>query len=179
MFITTLITATLLSLSITPFASATPCCLPLPPDHHKKVIDLYTRTWNGEDALLNKTFAPTAQLYSDRTPAANGSEVHVIRSSQDILDFMHGAQTGWDKYQFEVAGWAGGDGGNIAVRWKLNGIIGEGFTIPTPLKQGDHVTYNGTDFLRVDECTGLIKQVDIAQDYVTFFHNLGLTGINV
>lgn len=70
-------------------------------------------------------------MYSDRTPTANSSEAHVIQSSQDILNFMHQAQTGWDKYQFEVAGWAGGDGGNVAVRWKLNGIIGEGFTIPT------------------------------------------------
>jgi hypothetical protein len=131
MFFTTFITTALLSLTVIPLAFASPCCLPLPPNHHKKVIDLYTRTWNGEDALLNRTFSPSASLHSDRTPAANGSEVHIIQSSQEILGFMHGAQTGWDKYQFEVLGWAGGDGGNIAVRWKLNGIIGEGFTIPT------------------------------------------------
>lgn len=131
MFFTTGITTALLSLTILSPAFAAPCCIPLAPNHHKKVIDHYTRTWNGEDALLNRTFAPTAHLYSDRTPTANGSEVHIIQSSQDILAFMHRAQKGWDKYQFEVAGWAGGDGGNVAVRWKLDGIIGEGFTIPT------------------------------------------------
>ena len=45
------------------------------------------------------------------------------------------------------------------------------------LKQGAHVTYNGTDFLQLDQCSGLIRQVDMAQDYITLYHNLGLAEI--
>lgn len=41
------------------------------------------------------------------------------------------------------------------------------------LKEGDPVTYHGTDFLQLDECNRLIKQVDMAQDYLTRYHNLG------
>jgi hypothetical protein len=40
-------------------------------------------------------------------------------------------------------------------------------------KEGDPVTYDGTDFLQLDECNWLIKQVDMAQDYITLYHNLG------
>lgn len=47
------------------------------------------------------------------------------------------------------------------------------------LKEGDYVTYNGTDFLQLDECSGLIKQVDMAQDYITLYYNLGLTEIKI
>ena len=46
-------------------------------------------------------------------------------------------------------------------------------------EQGDTVTYDGTDFLVLNSCTGLIDEVHSAQDLVTFFHNLGLTGITV
>lgn len=47
------------------------------------------------------------------------------------------------------------------------------------LKQGDTVTYDGTDFLVLNSCTGLIDEVHSAQDLVTFLHNLVLTGITV
>lgn len=47
------------------------------------------------------------------------------------------------------------------------------------LKAGDPVTYNGTDFLILNTETGLIEEVDSAQDLITLFHNLGLTGITV
>jgi hypothetical protein len=35
------------------------------------------------------------------------------------------------------------------------------------LKEGAYATYNGTDFQQLDECSGLVKQVDMAQDYIT------------
>lgn len=47
------------------------------------------------------------------------------------------------------------------------------------LKPGDNVTYNGTDFLVLDEKTGLIKEDNVAQDLITLFHNLGLTAVTV
>ena len=47
------------------------------------------------------------------------------------------------------------------------------------LKEGAHVTYNGTDFLQLDHCSGLIRQVDMAQDYITLYHKLGLAEIKV
>jgi hypothetical protein len=47
------------------------------------------------------------------------------------------------------------------------------------LKPGDKMTYNGTDNLVLNSCTGLVDQVDSAQDLITLFHNLGLTSITV
>ena len=47
------------------------------------------------------------------------------------------------------------------------------------LKEGAYVTYNGTDFLQLGQCSRLIKQVDMAQDYITLYHSLGLTEIKI
>lgn len=41
------------------------------------------------------------------------------------------------------------------------------------------MTYNGTDFLILNQRTGLIEELNVAQDLITLFHNLGLTGITV
>lgn len=41
------------------------------------------------------------------------------------------------------------------------------------LKQGDKISYNGTEFLTIDACTGLIVEVSSAQDLITFLYNLG------
>ncbi|KAK1763058.1 hypothetical protein QBC33DRAFT_623268 [Phialemonium atrogriseum] len=45
--------------------------------------------------------------------------------------------------------------------------------------EGEPVTYNGTDFLILNECTGLADEADIAGDSLTLFHNLGLTSVTV
>ena len=42
------------------------------------------------------------------------------------------------------------------------------------LPAGSPVSYNGTDILTLDRCTGLIKEVQSSQDYVTLFHVLGI-----
>jgi hypothetical protein len=42
-----------------------------------------------------------------------------------------------------------------------------------PLKRGDHVTFNGTDFLVINRCTGLVDEVNIAQDLLTFMRRMG------
>lgn len=51
--------------------------------------------------------------------------------------------------------------------------------IDRSLKPGDSFSYHGTDFLQLDPCSGLIKHVDIAQDSLWFYHNLGVPSVNV
>jgi hypothetical protein len=41
------------------------------------------------------------------------------------------------------------------------------------LKKGSEVTYNGTDLMVLNRCSGLIQQVLSAQDFITYFHVLG------
>ena len=48
-----------------------------------------------------------------------------------------------------------------------------------PLKEGAAVTYNGTDFLVQDDCTGQIKEVNIAGDSISYFHAMGLDAVTV
>ena len=40
------------------------------------------------------------------------------------------------------------------------------------LPVGTVVSYNGTDLLTLNRCTGLIEEVDSAQDFINYFHQL-------
>jgi len=46
------------------------------------------------------------------------------------------------------------------------------------LKPGDPVTWNGTDFLVIND-SNRIKEVNIAQDMMELFHVLGMTSVPV
>ena len=46
-------------------------------------------------------------------------------------------------------------------------------------KAGATISYNGTDFLQLDPCSGLIQQVDMTQDYMNFYHELGATTLHL
>ena len=46
-------------------------------------------------------------------------------------------------------------------------------------KIGAPVSVNGTDFIFLDECTGLVKTYDLAQDNLNRYHQFGYTSIPV
>ncbi|KAH8703604.1 hypothetical protein BGW36DRAFT_423159 [Talaromyces proteolyticus] len=145
----------------------------------ENVLNNYLSIWNGDVSRVNSTFAPVLSFHGDRFPTSNGSRLIEIGTADEFGAFVKSSRTGWDKYEFKVHAWTGYEN-QIAVRWKLEAVVGANFTIvPTTLKQGTPVTYNGTDFLILDQCTGLIKEINIAQDLISFFHNLGLTGVTV
>ena len=41
------------------------------------------------------------------------------------------------------------------------------------------MTYNGTDSLVLNKCTGLVDEVDSAQDLISLFHNLGVEVLSI
>ncbi|RSM21092.1 hypothetical protein CDV31_000140 [Fusarium ambrosium] len=67
----------------------------------------------------------------------------------------------------------------ISIRWKMNGVTGENMRIKTPLKPGSKVSFKGIDFIVLDECSGLIKEINMAQDLITFSHELELGHVSV
>jgi hypothetical protein len=52
-------------------------------------------------------------------------------------------------------------------------------TIFRTLKQGDYAAWNGTDFLALDKCTGLVKEVDSSEDLINFMYNLGVDSVEI
>ncbi|KKK24330.1 hypothetical protein AOCH_002100, partial [Aspergillus ochraceoroseus] len=149
--------------------------------HHEYILNNYLDIWNGDLSLINSTFSPDLAFHSDRFPSSTGvgSVAIQIPTAQAFRAFVIRSRTGWNQYTFHPYKWAA-DGLNIAVRWRLEAVMGHNFTLaPTTLKPGDPVTYNGTDFLLLDPCTGLIEEANIAQDLITFFHNLGLEAVTV
>lgn len=172
-------------------------------EHLEHVKNNYLSIWNGNLSLINSTFAPTISFSADRFPSSSGSQAIDISTREAFHAFVTRSRTGWDKYEFEVYAWTGNEN-HLAVRWVLDGVMGASFNIvPTwvseslnllafsssgkynnnvsnrTLKPGDPVTYNGTDFLILNKETGLIEELHMAQDLITLFHNLGLTGITV
>jgi hypothetical protein len=108
--------------------AASSCCGPVPDqDYHKQMIDLYLRAWNGDYSQINRTFDPLIHIYLDRILTVNGSVSYSVQSRSAIVGFMSDARQGWDKYEFEPVSWTDGHGYGVAVRWKLNGIMGAHF----------------------------------------------------
>ncbi|KAJ5927866.1 hypothetical protein N7466_006822 [Penicillium verhagenii] len=149
--------------------------------YHQKMLDQYLSVWDGDLSLVKSTFHPDVKLYSDRFPSStgNGSTLTEITNREQFAAFVEKSRDGWSKYTFDPIRWVS-SGHQIVVRWKMEGVLGSNFTLfPTPLAAGSSVTYNGTDFLVLDECTGLIREDYIAQDLITYFHAMGLSEIAV
>ena len=78
-------------------------------------------------SLVNRTFTPSVHIYMDRILTTNGSVSYSVQSLEEIPGFMQEARQGWDMYEFEPVRWTDGNGYSVAVRWKLNGIMGAHF----------------------------------------------------
>ena len=65
-------------------------------------------------------------MYQDRVPSAtgNGSSIVSVTSSEAFGQAVAFAFTPFKSYHFDLVGWAGTDN-VMAVRWTLNGVIGE------------------------------------------------------
>ncbi len=102
------------------------------PEHHQKIADNYLASWNGDLSLVKATFAPKLQFFGDRFPTSDGtgSALLTITSAEEFEAFIRKARAGWEKYEFTRLGWAA-QGDWIFQRWTMNGIVGEGFPIPT------------------------------------------------
>ncbi|KAJ5692001.1 hypothetical protein N7462_001424 [Penicillium macrosclerotiorum] len=149
--------------------------------YHQHILNNYLAVWGGKFSLINTTFHPDMVVFSDRFPSStgNGSTLTRVTNRDEFTAFVKKSRNGWKEYSFTPIQFVANDDA-MAVRWKMNGILGANFTLfPTPLKAGAAVTYNGTDFLVLDDCTGQIREAYIAQDLISYFHAMGLTEITV
>ncbi|KIN05424.1 hypothetical protein OIDMADRAFT_25981 [Oidiodendron maius Zn] len=148
--------------------------------HHASIVNKYLKLWKGDLSLVDQTFDPEITFNADRFPSSSGtgSAPLTITTSEEFGAFVNASRQGFEKYGFDAFYWLG-EGNRVAIRWHLDSVIGNYTRFPISLKPGDSLTYNGTDVLTLNPCTGLVNQVDSAQDLLTLFHNLGFTTIPV
>jgi hypothetical protein len=97
--------------------------------HLSQILNNYLSIWNGNLSLLDATLSPTISFNADRFPSPKGgSEAFNITTREEFCGFVLRSRTGWDKYEFKVYSWTGHNN-HIAVRWKLDAVIGADFTI--------------------------------------------------
>ncbi|KAL2675359.1 hypothetical protein Neosp_011543 [[Neocosmospora] mangrovei] len=155
------------------------CCTEmLGQEHSKQIIENFLGVWHGDYSLTNKTFDPNVILVSDRMPTGKGSEPLRIEGKNAMVTFVKRCREGWKEYTFELLQFIS-DQNKISIQWKMNGITGENMRIKTPLKPDSKVSFKGIDFIILDECAGLIKEIYMAQDLITFFHELELGHVSV
>lgn len=99
-------------------------------EHQIKIKDDYLALWSGDVHLAEKVLSPNVVLNIDRHPTATGSETVVVNNIKEFMDFLNWSRAGWEKFGFKVEHWAA-DGHNIAVRWKLEAIMGPNYPTPT------------------------------------------------
>ncbi|CAI6089555.1 unnamed protein product [Clonostachys chloroleuca] len=129
-------------------------------EYHKELSTNYLSMWSGDLTIAETILHPDL----------------VIRN--EFVAFIQKSRTGWQNYWFDMIHWVG-TGDKLAMRWKMNGLVGENMAIPTTLDPGAYVTYNGTDLAVLDNCTGQIKEINMAQDFIAYFHELGIKGVMV
>ncbi|KAJ4249097.1 hypothetical protein NW762_012431 [Fusarium torreyae] len=145
-------------------------------EYHKKILNQYVDIWGGNISLVNTTFAPEVTLYIDRFPTGSNGSVEIgpyITNPASFAAFVEKTRSGLRQYDISVKKWVG-EGYGIAARWAIEIVLGDDFkNVPTTLKAGEYVTYNGTEYLTLDPCTGLVTEVESAQDLISFLYNLG------
>ncbi|KAM6532183.1 hypothetical protein FSOLCH5_001612 [Fusarium solani] len=147
-------------------------------EHSKHIIENFLGVWHGDYSLADKTFDPNVVLVSDRMPTGKGSEPLKIEGKDGMVAYVKRCREGWKEYTFELLQFIS-DENKISIQWKMNGTTGEDMRIKTPLKPGSKVSFKGIDFIILDECSGLIKEINMAQDLITFFHGLELGHVSV
>ncbi|KAH8881942.1 hypothetical protein GQ53DRAFT_847874 [Thozetella sp. PMI_491] len=158
-------------------ALAAPCCkTQATAEELDRAIHGYLDVWNGNFSQVDSVFAPSLTVQADLIPQPGGGTGAIgplITTSAAFASWVQQARANFDTYTFTLNKYAAGNN-NVAGRWTLNAEIGQNFTfLPTNLKRGDPVTYNGTDFLTLDPCTGLVVEVAVAQDLISLIVNLG------
>lgn len=136
MFIPISLTGALLLLSaLAPSAATSSCCRHdvATREYHEHIAANYLDVWNGDLTLLNATFSPGVTLHIDRFPSqtGEGSDPVEVGTSEEFRDFVEQSRSGWEQYRFVRHNWVA-DGLNVALRWRLEAVIGANFTrIPT------------------------------------------------
>ncbi|RSL77512.1 hypothetical protein CEP51_008996 [Fusarium floridanum] len=154
------------------------CTKQLGPEHSQHMMKNFFGVWHGDYSLADKTFDPNVILASDRMPTGKGSEPLRIEGKDGMVAFVKQCREGWKEYTFDLLQ-SISEQNKISIQWKMNGVTGENMRIKTPLKPGSKVSFKGIDFIVLDESSGLIREINMAQDLITFFHELELGHVSV
>lgn len=126
----TLVISSLVAFSNAHASSA--CCKGYAKDgrHQETILSNYLAIWGGDLSLMDTTFHPDVVLSSDRFPSSsgNGSDLTVVTNRTQFSAFVQRSRNGWEKYTFEPIH-SLYDVNSIAVRWKMNGVLGANFTL--------------------------------------------------
>ena len=100
--------------------------------HREKILDNYVKIWNGDLSLVDETFAPMLTLHIDRFPAgAHGSvTIEPTLNSSTFAAFVERTRSTLREYNI-VPLKSVGEGRGIAVRWAMEGVMSDNFTLPT------------------------------------------------
>jgi hypothetical protein len=100
--------------------------------HREKILDNYVKIWNGDLSLVNETFAPILTLQIDRFPAGSHGSVTIgpTLNSSTFAAFVERTRSTLREYSIIPQKWVG-EGRGIAVRWVMEGVMGDNFTLPT------------------------------------------------
>lgn len=122
----------LCSMLALPSALASSCCRDdiTTSAFHERLLKNYLAVWDGDLSLINATFHPDVVLHSDRFPSTTGSTIIQVNNRAQYKAFVERSRSGWESYTFDPIHSVAADH-SVAVRWIMNGIIGNFTLFPT------------------------------------------------
>ncbi|EGP86972.1 uncharacterized protein MYCGRDRAFT_93623 [Zymoseptoria tritici IPO323] len=145
------------------------------------VMENWAKIWKGDtsDALLKATIMPDILIQTDRLPygpdyTKQKTEMLNVHNEEQLLAFVKESRKGYSSYgAVNNYAFANSDGTRLVTRWTVNAVIGS--DNPSPIrKAGDRISFDGTDLVAFDPCSGKIQTVQTAQDTLNFAYQLGM-----
>lgn len=99
-------------------------------EFQQNLANNYLKMWGGDLKIAEQILHKDLVMHADRLPSANGSDLLRVTSREGFEAFIQKSRTGWSKYWFDLTYWVG-NGNQMALRWKMNGIVGKEMPLPT------------------------------------------------
>jgi predicted ester cyclase len=125
--------------------------------------------WNGDLAVTDKIIAENFVAHAAPITGTGPDEIH----GRDALRmWVSGIHAVLPDVHFVLDVGPITDGEYLIVRWRAQGTYGGGFPGAAPEAVGRHVTFTGTDILRVAD--GMLAEYWANADSLLFFQQLGV-----
>jgi predicted ester cyclase len=125
--------------------------------------------WNGDLSLTDKIIAEDFTAHVAPITGTGPDEIH----GRDALNaWVSGIHAILPDLNFTIDVGPVTDEEHLVVRWKAHGTYGGGFPGAAPDAVGRHVTFTGTDTLRIAD--GKLAEYWANADSLLFFQQLGV-----
>ena len=134
----------------------------------KAIWQSWLELWNGDLAIADEIVAP--DFVAHFAPVGNSPDE--VRGPEGLKGWIGGSLAAFTDYRFATTVGPLSDGDMVAGRWAFRGTYGGGIPGSSPAAVGQPVSYEGADFLRIEN--GKISEYWLSADILQMLQQIGV-----